>query len=615
MRHSNLRLAILTAAFLTSSHWPLAAKSKINSAEARVRSDIADSKAKPLSDRFAYYTVPAMSNVKRTMHTYPVDGTLGGPVRIVAAKGEFEPASVVFYPFANAGKVELKVSELVGKNGKIPASALDVKVVKVWYQTGTAWYSYFADTAGRELVPELLLNDESLVKVDQKTQDNYLRVDRPKPRGTEYVWISNPMRLEVPFNDHLEPVSDTPTLQPFAFTAGEFKQIWFTLEAPGDAEGAYSGTIAVTVDGKPQGAIPLEVVVLPFELPDPKTNYDLSREYYTCIYNNNYLKLYLKKNGGDLEKAKKRLFNEYVNMRKHNLLYPILDNYDMGDDSVLTEQLETYKKAGLRTDAIFGAVPAIPTYDWMMLPEVRSNPLDKQPAPLDLYARMDRSAEIVKKIVGHSNIYAFGWDEPAMNLLVSERLPWKYLQEKGLKVYTTGHDGHLTYGGYNEDFINYGGRYSKETSAKWHSVGTRITNYAAPHTGPENPDFVRRTHGMDTYLADCDGTNNYMLNGSPWNDFVGVEYNFRSFNMVYPGIDAPIDTLQWEGYREAIDDVRYATLVRQLAQKAIATGKIDNVYQGRMALQWLAVLDPKTCDLNAARMEMISYILKLKSLL
>jgi hypothetical protein len=113
-------------------------------------------------------------------------------------------------------------------------------------------------------------------------------------------------------------------------------------------------------------------------------------------------------------------------------------------------------------------------------------------------------------------------------------------------------------------------------------------------------------------MADCDGTNNYILNECSWNDFIGTEYNFRSFNWIYPGIEAPIDTIEWEGYREAIDDVRYATLLKQLANKAIATGKTENIYQGRMALQWLVLLDPKKCDLNAVRMEMISYILKLK---
>lgn len=569
-----------------------------------------------MSKLFAYYVVPAMSNLKRIQDTHPEDGTLGGPVRILAAQGEFEPASVVFFAFKDAEKVELKVSDLTGKNGRIPASAIDVKVVKVWYQTGLAWHSYFADTKGRQLTPELLLNDETLIRVDRDTRDNYLRVDHPEPRGSDYVWISNPHQIEIPFNDHLEPVADAPNLRPFSLHAGEFKQIWLTFEAPGDAEGFFTGSITVTVDGTPQGAIPLEVRVLPFSLPDPKTNYDLERDYYTSMYNEAYLPRYLAKNGGNTEKALKRLANEYQNMRKHNLLHPMLPELNAtGGEEVFLAQLEAYKKAGLRTDTIFGAIPAAPRYDWMTSPDVQNKRIGEQPAPHDLLRRIDRAHDAVTKAFGQTTVYCFGWDEPAQRLIRAQRLPWKYVHEKGLRVFSTGHTAHLTLAGYNEDFLNYGGKYSRESADIWHAIGGRMTSYAAPHTGPENPDFTRRTHGFDLYMANCDGTNNYMWNGSPWNDFAGAEHNFRAFNMVYPGREKPIDTLQWEGFREGIDDVRYATLLKQLANQAIATGKTEKVYAGRKALLWLATQDSKTCDLNTLRLEMIARILQLRATL
>lgn len=580
----------------------------------KVRKDVAASSEKraKMSERFAYYVVPPMSNIKRTLTTYPEDGVLAAPIRIIAAKGEFEPASVVFHPFADAKTVEIKVSDLTGKNGKIPASAIDAKIIKVWYQTGAAWYSYFADTHGRELVPELLLNDENLIKVDLKTKDNYLRVDYPAPKKPEYVWISNPAQIEIPFNDQLEPVSDAATLQPFSFKSGEFKQLWFTFEAPKQAEGVYTGTIAVTVDGKPEGAIPVEVRVLPFELPDPKTNYDLSREYYVSAYNDTKLEIYLKKNGGDKKKALNRIYNEYVNMRKHNLLYPIFPDVTVvGEDGLFKAQFELYKKAGLRTDALFGGISASPRYDWMVSPEVQGKPLNEQPLPYDMFRRFNYAYDVVTKALGHKNIYCFGWDEPVLRLITAQRMPWTYIHDKGLRIFSTGHSSHLTYAGYNEDFLNYGGSYSKEAADTWHAIGARMTSYAAPHTGPENPDFARRSHGFDLYMSNCDGTNNFILNGSAWNDFQGAEFNFRAFNLVYPGVNGPIDTLQWEGFREGIDDVRYATLLKQLANKAIATGKTAEVYKGRQALLWLATQDSKKCDLNALRMEMIAYILKL----
>ena len=119
---------------------------------------------------------------------------------------------------------------------------------------------------------------------------------------------------------------------------------------------------------------------------------------------------------------------------------------------------------------------------------------------------------------------------------------------------------------------------------------------------------------MDLYLADNDGTINYMAAGDQWNDFGGADYNYRSFNHVYPTTDGHVDTIEFEGFREAIDDVKYATLLRQLAQKAIETQKTANVYKGKAALQWLIQVDSRSCDLNALRLEMIRYILELRGL-
>ena len=62
------------------------------------------------------------------------------------------------------------------------------------------------------------------------------------------------------------------------------------------ASGTYTGTMEIALgDGEP------------FELPDPKTNYDLSKEFYPCAYNGCNLERYIQENGGDAEKAEKRL--------------------------------------------------------------------------------------------------------------------------------------------------------------------------------------------------------------------------------------------------------------------------------------------------------------------
>ena len=199
------------------------------------------------------------------------------------------------------------VSDLKGKAGIIPSSAIDLKLVQIWVQGGCSWYSYFADSAGRELVPELLLNDEKFVVTDADSMQSFVR--ETKEDGTEeYIWISSPVDYNVRIYGHKENIVDAKTFQPFTLKSGEFKQLWLTVHVPEDTpEGIYRGTLKVSSSSGKNADVPLVVRVLPFELPDPKTNYDLSKEFYPCAYNGCNLERYIQENGGDAEKAEKRL--------------------------------------------------------------------------------------------------------------------------------------------------------------------------------------------------------------------------------------------------------------------------------------------------------------------
>ena len=85
--------------------------------------------------------------------------------------------------------------------------------------------------------------------------------------------------------------------------------------------------------------------------------------------------------------------------------------------------------------------------------------------------------------------------------------------------------------------------------------------------------------------------------------------------MIYPTRDGVIDTIAWEGFREGIDDVRYATKLKQVAASAIAGGKAPAVTAAKRALLWLERHDEKGGDLDAMRLEMIDHILALQALL
>ena len=143
-----------------------------------------------------HWAVPPMSDVMRLPDAEPTDGKKGGVVRIVAAHDEYEPGSFVVRSDTDLGKVRLALSELKGPDGAVfPKDDLDLKVVKVWYQNGNGWFSYFGDTGGFKLCPELLLNDEDLIRVDTAKKANYAWLTAPDGKVTER-WLNPPAKMD-----------------------------------------------------------------------------------------------------------------------------------------------------------------------------------------------------------------------------------------------------------------------------------------------------------------------------------------------------------------------------------------------------------------------------------
>lgn len=558
----------------------------------------------------ACYVVPALSSIPRLPDTLPSDGRLSTLLRVVAAKGEFEPVSFVIAPRSDVASLVLKASPLSGRGGTLPAGNVDIKIVKCWYQGGTAWYSYFGDSDRRELTPELLLNDETLVRVDREKKENYLRV------GGEYRWISYPKaQATEPFVYLTEPVADSTTLQPIRLTKGESKQVWVTVHVPKSAAaGIYRGTIGLVADGQSIGAMDLAVRVLPFELPMPKTYYDLSLDYLVTLYGTGILDI-CRRLGVPPDVADQQQKAIYRDLLKHNVVNCRADltlaHQEDRERAIadLQHELRMMKAAGFVMKPLVSRGWAYPAGE-KSIEEYK--------------ARIDALAETLVGEVGHHDIYITSWDEAGVDRIKIMRERARYTTAKGLKLWVTTHQGrHFDLAGYCIDYANHGGWPNRENVATWHALGAKVASYAGPHTGPENPDVFRRLEGLARYKAYYDGSFNYIYfsglhptlykkqKQNVWNDFMGGA--FRRMNLVYPTSSGPIDTIAWEGFREGIDDVRYATKLKQDAAKAIATGEVDAVYAAKKALMWLELLDERTADLNAARMEMIEYILRIQA--
>ena len=564
----------------------------------RVASDMKDSDSEA---PFVWYSVPPLSSIQRLPEQYPVDGKILAPLQVVSMRDEFEPASFVLYPFQDIGAVQVTAGPLRTAGGAtLPASEVDVKVVKVWYQNGNGWYSFFADV-GLKLVPELLLNDETLVRVDTKRKANYLRLDYPE--GPKYIWISAPAAIDSPVRDANAPVYDAKTLQPVSLQAGRFKQFLVTVHVSRDTKpGRYEGDLQLSIGGKQVSAIPVQLRVLPPVLPDPKTYYDLSADFYTMLYGVSRYNGYYDWNGHDRARSDAKQMARFRNQAEHNILYPLyFGTWGLRPEGLplVEKALRQAREAGMKLDPLF---------------EAFSSGGGNKPTG---FYQCKFNAELVKReygrMLGHTNFYSTGGEEPGYRGVMSARPNWRVSHEAGVKVLCNGRDRRY-FAGYNDDF-RVGGSFAKKEEAEFmHLIKGKIGNYAGPHTGPENPDYMRRHHGLNLYKKNFDMMYNYAYQSSAWNDLVG---HYRNMNVVYATHDDFIDTLAWEGIREGIDDIRYATLLQQLANRLIAEGPAatEKYYAGRKALQFLALLDEETCGLEAARLEMIHHILRLSKLL
>ena len=558
------------------------------------------------SAALAWYAVPPMSDLMRLPDAYPSDGKAQGEVRVTAAGGEFEPGSFVVYPLRDFGKTRFVVSALKCDRGAvIPADQLDLKVVKVWYQNRNGWFSYFSDT-GLDLCPELLLNDEELIRVDTAAKANYARLR--KPGGDVYKRNSAPKVIDSSFDEDYrrytsfrpmsEPFADAAELQPVALPAGGFKQFALTVQVKaGAAPGLYRGAVTATAaDGTVAAVIPVALDVLPFELPSPKAYFDVERDFLVCLYNYTSLELLMDDNGVDRALAEKQLLAIMRNMVRHNKTHFKLRD-DVGPEA--RRMIELMKEAGMRTDPLIGGrlLAGGASYDGVR--QTRRGAEERRDFFMDT--------------LGHTRVYLGSGDEPGAAWIVKTRPDWQVYHEKGFKFFTAGNPGLFNKGGHLLDMHPAAGFPEEaENTRKWNEMGqTYVGWYAGQHVGSENPAYVRRQNGLAAYFANYSMIMNYAFSITPWNDLAKDTY--KPMVYAYATRDGLVDTLAWEGFREGIDDIRYATLLKRLALKAAASKNVAAMHAGRKQLRYLAGFDSTSADLNTARAEMAGRIINLLS--
>ncbi len=540
-------------------------------------------KLKSLSNsksRINLYKMPSMKYYRLTgINTPPLDIAKSFNIRMT--RGEYKSISLLIEPICSSEILDIKVDDFIGDRYSFSKDNLDIYIAKIWYQSG------LENTlkSGKYLTQELLLKDDSLVKVNYKTKTNYLRVKYNSNSVIKYINISNPLEIfpdtnSITFNDSKE-------FKPFKLDPIRAKLLWGIIHIPNSiADGNYSTLLKIEDKlGKVLKEVPINIEVLPFELDNSKLSYGL---YYTGKLTNKPLHLIDAYN-----KNKKQQLIELKDIKEHGVLYPT--SYETIDN--LEDTLKIRAEIGFPLDRFY-------TIGFNVMSGNLSNRVRAYRAILDKYG------------YEYNSLYVYGIDEASESRLKAEKPKIDEIHSYGAKVFTAGYEYTYNYLGSYLDLFNYANaifkRDAKFQVSRWHGIDREIFAYASPQAGVENPEVYRRNFGCRLWKLNFDGAMNwaYQANrGAFWNDFDTGNSRltkYRDETFTYPTTDGVVGTIEWEGFREAITDVRYISTLENLRDK-LEIESIDIYDLNR----WIENIDC-SLDLDIWREEIINKILEYK---
>jgi PKD repeat protein len=466
---------------------------------------------------------------------YAVPAAPSNNFSLEATRNQFESTSFVITAQKDLTNIGISIPDLKSEQGNsLSANSINVRTVKVWYQASPndVWLNH----NDYILAPELLLKDDGLVKVDYTNKINYLKVSINGSQ--QYIDISNPAAV-FPAS---ATVTDASTLQPFSLAANENKQLWVTVHVPANTPaGDYKGNITITAASETPVIMPFTVMVLPFDLETAPLEYSL--------YYRGRIPATSQPGINSEYKTATQYSLELQDMKDHGVLYPVLYQ---GNDKMLGTALSLRAQSGLPMDHIY--VVSLET----------GNPTT--PAGLSALATQVTQWKSTTTQYGFSNFYAYGIDEATGTTLQSERTAWQTAKQNGANIFVAGSPDAVNIVG---DLLNVAviaGNLNATLAAQWHSYGQRIFSYAHPQVGVEDPELYRKNYGFTLWNAGYDGAMNYAYQhsyGNIWNDFDSVDQHYRDHVFAYPTSTGVIDTIQWEGWREGVDDTRYLATLKK----------------------------------------------------
>jgi len=245
---------------------------------------------------------------------------------------------------------------------------------------------------------------------------------------------------------------------------------------------------------------------------------------------------------------------ELQDLKDHGIAYPTLYWHTT---EFLDQSLTLRDRMGFSKDKIYTLASSDDTQI--------GNPTDT--AGLAHAAKIVRTMRNFTESHGYTSTFFYGIDEAMGADVTAQRKAWQTVHNNGGKMYVAGDKDLIDLVPDLLDLVVLGGSPDTSQVARWHSNGKRIYMYGDPQSGIENPEIYRRNYGMSLWIAGYDGTMPFAYQhkyGDIWNDFDSRETHFRDHVFAYPTSNGVIDTIQWEGFREGVDDTRYvASLIKK----------------------------------------------------
>ncbi|MDD2707772.1 MAG: hypothetical protein PHV34_07150 [Verrucomicrobiae bacterium] len=539
--------------------------------------------------KFATFIAPAMTDRPSRPNWISDEATVGNEIRVSCCPGEYESATVIVHAFTEVKDLAIVIGGFVNGEDRLPADCVDLRVVKSWYKAAGRPLNLKV----KSLVPELLLKDDKLIAVNNL--GNYAKISR-SDGGHKYVCISDAQGVREGDSIAGFNIKDAKTLQPFDIDAQTNKQLWITIRPPKNATPkSYSGKLVLQVDGKDEAFIKITIEILPFALDAPLLDYGMFYSSHPAKAGS--ITMYAK--------SDEQYHEELCDLKAHGVSYPHFYQRGAFDWNCFERELGLRERVDFPRDKIY-----IHGDDWGGF--YVQDPQD--PFALGVLSKkIKRLMQICRKY-GYGEIYFYGIDEASGKRLVSQKPAWSVLRQAGAKIYASGYIGTYEAVGQLLDLILYPYRPCRQEALKWHDDGRKIWCYAYPQPGAmPHPKVYRRHYGFELWKANYDGASGYAYQASFGHIWNGFDSSENELCFTYPTADGVIDTIEWEGWREGVDDVRYLTTLLNIIEeiKSKADDRRKNL-AGNIE-KWIEALGEKDmAEPQVVREEIIARIRMLK---